>query len=647
MNIKRNLLISLIVLLSSSFEVWACNKIVLTGGPGAGKSSIIEKLKAMKFEVRPEAFTQLCQDAESQKNPNLLPYGHGARGKLVKKQKEFETCKPKGNPIFFDRGMFDILTFGEIFPDPAFKDEDKVAVAKTEYDMVFFIEPLPKEYYKNSDVRLETYEASLETHKKLLADYENYLSKQGKDPKEVLFKIPAPKFQSKAGAPTSEEIDNAINLRTQAILDKIEEKCGGRGDLEYVNAMNHFTNAHTGAQSDSSIRPFVANIDLMEKKGQRTDGTPFTQSFFGVHQSNQEKANLSEFRKKLTERLLGTTDSGDLLQVVGSSKEFSPEGTAFVKQFLHPRLEAASLIEYGYTGHKTKNAQGQDQFDVNTFVSDYVDSDPGRAKKVIANILGHTHDAFSAWNAPGSRNIQNFVAVYNDYTIFQDPKYEKGKKVAGYTTFGDDIHMSDEIMEAKMGDRLVCLEGGAQSFRQAVNVLKKDIPVDLVYNLRVQKDKKLFSAAEFLRRVQDSYKPGMEMTPKKIKDIYKKYFFQLSEMHFNEKDEKAHDGLNPYQKEFQQKLKEAHLSGVFVTPQMENEIKTKIIQGINPLWDINRGDAKTKQALFDSAIDDFIEKGVYKKVQNLCTFYKSSASKKVKNSMDLEEKATKPIRSKL
>jgi hypothetical protein len=88
-----------------------------------------------------------------------------------------------------------------------------------------------------------------------------------------------------------------------------------------------------------------------------------------------------------------------------------------------------------------------------------------------------------------------------------------------------------------------------------------------VYHVRKPEKERLFSAARFLAKVKECFVDGHAPSPEDVQRIYDSY--------------------------------------------------EKTLQSI---WDVSKGDYKTKKALFDNAIRDFIDKKLYKRIDTLCTF---------------------------
>lgn len=311
-----------------------------------------------------------------------------------------------------------------------------------------------------------------------------------------------------------------------------------------------------GKNKNHEIKPFLGPVRLIEVTEDER-----IYSYYGIHVDEQTSVNFALFKHMVSTKM-GHTDK-PIMQIVGDSGRFSPEGTTFGRKFVRERLPGDFAIEYGCTGYKTK---GQ-ELDANSFINEFIDEQPQQASRVLANILGHTVWAINKWGCYVSPHVTNFVVVYNDAGMSEDPQFDlHGKKIAGFTTFGDDVHMSDFAC-----DRLLCLEGGAQSFLQAINVLHQGKTIEAVYNIRKPADEKMFSAARFLQKVDAKFVQGKAPAKEVVETLFTEYISTLNSM-FNE----------------------------------------------------SKPDFKTKKALFDRAMAAFIDGGLFERVHEHCTFYNAA-----------------------
>ncbi len=148
-------------------------RIVLTGSPGSGKTSIIEKLEKLGHIVVPEPARTLISSYQLN-SPELLPHLSSDNRKLFQYRIEKLTID---NYSSFDNAYFDRSILDEI----GYRNRYKIDISdylhdfiiKNKYDKVFFF-PFWKEIYKTDDVRKEdTTEAEL-IGKHLYDAYCNY-----------------------------------------------------------------------------------------------------------------------------------------------------------------------------------------------------------------------------------------------------------------------------------------------------------------------------------------------------------------------------------------------------------------------------------------------------------------------------------------
>jgi len=138
-------------------------KIVLTGGPGTGKSSIILALENLgEYTIREAAEDWIkYRQAYGIKEPWLE---ENFQDNILELQLLRESRIPeKATKLFIDRGIADGLAYAT--PGTTIYERIKCAAEKTRYDKIFLIEHL--EETEKTEVRRENHEEALRIGDKL------------------------------------------------------------------------------------------------------------------------------------------------------------------------------------------------------------------------------------------------------------------------------------------------------------------------------------------------------------------------------------------------------------------------------------------------------------------------------------------------
>ena len=141
-------------------------KILITGGPGTGKTELIKGLEKMGYICEHEIVRKLTEEGQKKGIDQLfLKDPIKFSNKLMTlRLKQFKTSTKKSH-VFFDRGVHEIvayLNFLEIeFDQFLFNKSKKVA-----YDHVFILPPW-KEIYKNDSARYESFEDSVKIYEEI------------------------------------------------------------------------------------------------------------------------------------------------------------------------------------------------------------------------------------------------------------------------------------------------------------------------------------------------------------------------------------------------------------------------------------------------------------------------------------------------
>jgi len=140
-----------------SFHIMNKRRIVLTGAPGTGKTSIIEGLQNRGFHIIPEPARTVI-DLYKKYSPELLPHISKENRERFQALIQNETIKnfDENTHGIFDRSILDEIGYRTRYIIEI-SYELKEAAKTKRYDKVFIF-PIWEEIFKNDDVRSETLE---------------------------------------------------------------------------------------------------------------------------------------------------------------------------------------------------------------------------------------------------------------------------------------------------------------------------------------------------------------------------------------------------------------------------------------------------------------------------------------------------------
>lgn len=140
-------------------------KIVITGGPGTGKSTVIKELEQRGFHCMHEISRQVTLDAREQGVDQLFLSDPLLFSKLLLegRVKQYKVANERESEIiFFDRGVPDVHSYmnftNTTYPD-IYIDKSK----ECKYTTVFLMPPW-KDIYSSDNERYESYEESLKIY---------------------------------------------------------------------------------------------------------------------------------------------------------------------------------------------------------------------------------------------------------------------------------------------------------------------------------------------------------------------------------------------------------------------------------------------------------------------------------------------------
>ena len=148
-------------------------RVVITGAPGTGKSTILNLLEKRGYRIHPEIARALIAEQQELKS-DLLPWKkHADFGvELFKRQKEQYFNAKADAYNFYDRGVPDNL--GYLRRDGLQNHALETEAADLKYHQEVFLTPPWEEIYGNDDVRWEDTQLMLEIHEALSDIYQFY-----------------------------------------------------------------------------------------------------------------------------------------------------------------------------------------------------------------------------------------------------------------------------------------------------------------------------------------------------------------------------------------------------------------------------------------------------------------------------------------
>jgi predicted ATPase len=148
-------------------------RIVITGGPGSGKTTVIEELKRRGIATMPEISREIIREAKKQgidqlflEDPILF-----SKKLIDGRIKQFvDAGKVEQRVVFFDRGIPDVTAYLRYSKTPV-PDDLSEACRKYRYDQPVFIMPPWEEIYTNDFERYESFNQAQLIHNKLVNMY--------------------------------------------------------------------------------------------------------------------------------------------------------------------------------------------------------------------------------------------------------------------------------------------------------------------------------------------------------------------------------------------------------------------------------------------------------------------------------------------
>lgn len=149
--------------------------IVITGGPGTGKTTIIDALIEQGYACFPEISRQVTLEAKKQGIEQLFLEKPLLFSELLlegRRKQHQQATEDVAELVFLDRGIPDILAYMHYIGDsyPAFFDH---ACREHSYSKIFVLPPW-EEIYESDEARYENFEQAKLIFDHLIETYEKY-----------------------------------------------------------------------------------------------------------------------------------------------------------------------------------------------------------------------------------------------------------------------------------------------------------------------------------------------------------------------------------------------------------------------------------------------------------------------------------------
>jgi predicted ATPase len=161
--------------------------IVIIGGPGTGKTTIIDGLLELGYCCYPEISREVTMEAKKQGIEQLFLENPLLFSELLLEGRKKQFLNAQNEPheiVFLDRGIPDVLAYMHYIGDsyPSFFD----AVCRENTYTKIFILPPWEEIYVSDDARYENYEQAKLIYNHLTETYQNYGYQLIEVPKDTL-----------------------------------------------------------------------------------------------------------------------------------------------------------------------------------------------------------------------------------------------------------------------------------------------------------------------------------------------------------------------------------------------------------------------------------------------------------------------------
>lgn len=149
--------------------------IIITGGPGTGKTTIIEKLVEMGYSCYPEISREVTLEAKRQGVDQLFLTEPLLFSQMLLdgRLKQYQNAlNEDSSTVFIDRGVPDVLAYMDFIGD-TYPEHFDAHCNEIKYDSVFVLPPW-EEIYESDEARYENFDQAKIIYEHLKLTYKKY-----------------------------------------------------------------------------------------------------------------------------------------------------------------------------------------------------------------------------------------------------------------------------------------------------------------------------------------------------------------------------------------------------------------------------------------------------------------------------------------
>lgn len=149
--------------------------VIVTGGPGAGKTTLIAELARRGLATSPEAGRAIIREQRATGGAGLPWADRALFARLMAAfdQQAYEAALRTGGPVVFDRGLPDVIGYLRLSLLPIPEELD-LAARRQRYRREVFIAPPWRDIFENDEDRRQDFDEAIRTYEAMTSVYRDY-----------------------------------------------------------------------------------------------------------------------------------------------------------------------------------------------------------------------------------------------------------------------------------------------------------------------------------------------------------------------------------------------------------------------------------------------------------------------------------------